>query len=79
VNSNKQRSHERILTGTRKSTPVTIDVKAVPPPTREYTLPKRPIMKAPTADTISVLPGSAKLAALLAAKEQQEKRTIIGN
>jgi len=68
-----------MLTGTRKRTPVTIEVNAVPPTTREYRLPSRPITKAPAADTISVLPGTTRLAARFAAKAQQENKTMTGS
>jgi len=42
-----------MLTGTSKSTPVTIDVKAVPPILLEYTFPRRPTVNAPIAETTS--------------------------
>ena len=73
--------HKRMmaLTGTRKRTPVTIEVKAVPPTTREYKLPSSPITKAPAAEIISVRPGKIILAARLAAKAQQENKTMTGS
>lgn len=67
------------LTGTRNKTPVTIEVKAVPLTAREYIFPSEPITKAPTAETISVLPGKNRLAVRLAAYAQQENNTMIGS
>jgi hypothetical protein len=37
-----------------------MEVNAVPPTTREYVFPRIPIVIAPVADTISVLPGSMR-------------------
>ena len=70
---------EFMLTGTKNRTPVTIEVKAVPPVTREYTFPRSPIAKAPVADTRWVLPGNTRITPSFAAYEQQEKRTMITN
>jgi len=42
-------------------------------------LPKRPITKAPAADTMSVRPGSKILVALFAANAAHEKVTMTGN
>lgn len=54
-------------TGTKKTTPVTMLVNAVPPTNLEYRLPRSPITDAPAADTISVRVGKTTLTARFAA------------
>jgi len=47
------RKDTEALTGTKNSTPVTMDVNAVPPILREYALPSTPTTNAPMDDTTS--------------------------
>jgi len=67
---------EENRTGTKKSTPVTIAVKAVPPNRREYMFPIRPTANAPIADTTSDLLKMKWFAVLFAAKEMHEITTM---
>jgi len=63
-------------TGTKNSTPVTIEVNAVPPNRREYMFPSKPTAKAPIADTTSDLLKMKWFANLFAANEIHEMTTI---
>jgi hypothetical protein len=53
-------------TGTRKSTPVTIEVKAVPRDHLEYMFPKRPMTRAPAAGASAPLSDKNQFEALFA-------------
>lgn len=67
---------ERKPTGTRNKTPVIIEVKAVPPPTRDQMLPHNPITNAPKADMSVTRSDMTRVAAFVVAYDAQEKRTI---
>lgn len=66
-----------LLTGTKNSTPVTMDVNAVPPILREYIFPSTPTAKAPMADTTSDRLKMKRFAPLFAAYETHEMVTMM--
>ena len=66
----------RDLTGTRKRTPVTMEVNAVPPILREYKLPSIPAVNALIAETTSERLNIKLLAILLVANAAEEITTL---
>ena len=68
-----------MLTGTRNRTPVTMDVNAVPPPSRDQMFPQRPMTIVPNAETTAMWSVTKSVTALVVAYEAQEKRIITGS
>ena len=71
-----QGSPEDERTGTKNSTPVTIDVNAVPENLREYMFPRPPTTNAPMAETTSERLKIKWLAALFAVYAAHEMTTM---